>query len=126
MSKSKLFVPYEMALELKEKGYPNHTGSCLAAWEKTENAEWLHFGSHPVGLLQAPLYQEAVDWLRDKHDIIIDIQTCPSKRDGVRVFKPVIFVPYRISLTGAGIIKMDSCEYYRALKQALTEALKLI
>lgn len=66
-----LFVSYEIAKLLKDKQFPNNTGSCLAAWENTENGQWLHFGSHPIGLLQAPLYQQVVDWFREKHKLIL-------------------------------------------------------
>ena len=72
----KLFIPYELAKTAHRKGFPNQTGSCLAAWEITDNAEWLHFGAHPVGLLQAPLYGQIVDWFREKHNIMIHVESC--------------------------------------------------
>ncbi len=64
--KNSTFVPFELAVIAKEKGFPNYTGSCLAAWEDKEKGRFLHFGAHPVGLLQAPTYDQLIEWMDSK------------------------------------------------------------
>ena len=116
--KTKLFVPHKLALKLKEKAFPNNTGSCLAAWEDTKDAQWLHFGAHPVGLLQAPLYQQAVDWLRDEKHIWIDVRT--DFYYGTALYIATIkggFEPIELECFGY---------YYESLEDAIEEALKKI
>lgn len=113
-----LFVPYSLALLAKERGFPQYTGSCLGAWELKDGVEWFYTGSHPVGLLAAPLYQQLVDWFREKHEIHIAI--CPNQLN-----KPVLYnyeAFNKISINDG----YDLNNYYEALNAALTEAFKLI
>jgi hypothetical protein len=82
-----LFVPYELALLAKEKGFPQNVGSGLAAYDKTQDGTvWLHTGgAYPVGLLVAPLYQQLVDWFESKK-ILINVERNPyGKWTGVIV-----------------------------------------
>ena len=116
--KSELFIPYELAVIAKEKGFPNHTGSCLAAWEDNKKSRWLHFGSYPIGLLQAPLYQQIVDWFRDKHNLHICITPPDNIWKYIVYIKPFGFVDQN---GGTGFRT-----YYEALNKAISEAFKLI
>ena len=110
-----LFIPYKLAKAAHHKGFPNQTGSCLAAWEITDNAEWLHFGAHPVGLLQAPLYGQIVDWFREKHDIEIRVDISAG------------FVFWVKAISSGAILKRgEGYTYYKTLDKAIEEAFKLI
>ena len=78
------FVPYEIALKLKEKGF-NET--CLAYYNKLPNhKEFQLFGLNTPGQSEytnrslwnkkdyacaAPLWQQVIDWFREKHQIEI-------------------------------------------------------
>lgn len=73
-----LFVPYELALKLKEKGFNE---PCLATYP-TENYSVFIKGellfssiTNTDNRCHAPLYQQVVDWLRLKHDMFIFIET---------------------------------------------------
>ncbi len=71
-----LFVPYEIALQLKEKGFDE---PCFGIWmergaifdilyvARQEDA-WM--ANENNGIL-APLYQQVIDWFREKHSIDI-------------------------------------------------------
>lgn len=122
MSK-KLFVPYELAINLKEKGFPNSTGSCLAAWEDNPKGRWLHFGAHPIGLLQAPLYQQAVDWLRDKHKIIIVVDFTVD--NDILDFNVKVSEPNTWNVQDI-FVAHNFKDYHKALEKGIAEGLKLI
>lgn len=73
----KLFVPYEIALNLKEKGFNELS---IAYYE--EGYDIFNFGlakgqlyNNKKLLISAPLYQQVIDWLSDKYQIFIDIET---------------------------------------------------
>lgn len=63
---TKEFIPYEQALELKELGFDEE---CLTYYFK-EHKE-LFFGSKPAygEVIDAPLYQQAFRWFREKHNL---------------------------------------------------------
>ena len=70
----KEFVPYELALKLKELGFNEY---CLAFyWTDTTQlvCDNDFTGKHSGVHLQAPLWQQAFDWLETKHKLyhIID------------------------------------------------------
>lgn len=75
-----LFVPYELALKLKEKGFDEECFGNYDCWSKKEPAR-LMTNIYPYFLGQeyakrfdktcilAPLYQQVIDWFREKHSI---------------------------------------------------------
>lgn len=63
----KLFVPYGLAVKLKELGFDE---KCLAYYSNKD--EYLFFSTIkelPDGFALAPLWQQAIDWFREKHYI---------------------------------------------------------
>lgn len=71
----KLFVSYEIAKLLKEKGFNE---SCIAYYETKVTLNFLdtHFGAiiptNKDGFgVDAPLFQQVIDWFREKHNIRI-------------------------------------------------------
>jgi hypothetical protein len=63
---TKEFVPYEQALDLKELGFDE---PCFGFYNDMENNKPMG-GNFPCdGRNSAPLYQQAFDWIREKHYI---------------------------------------------------------
>lgn len=72
-----LFVPYELAAKLKEKGFDEE---CFKAYRNSDGEEYLMslgiwrngspHDNHPE-FAAAPLYQQVVEWLRVVHGINI-------------------------------------------------------
>ena len=110
-----LFVPYDIAVKLKEKGFDEE---CMGIWQKPD---FLHLGtSYWEGItmkkrVRAPMYQQAVDWLREKHNINIGI-TYYSNRDG-RTWEYRIHYMDRYGTCGG---------YYETLTKAINESLSLL
>lgn len=103
-----LFLPYELAVIAKEKGFDEE---CFGYYLQ----EILHikpkygFGN----ILNAPLYQQIVDWFREKHNIWIYI-TFGSEYLSVWKIK------------GNGNKEGYEVDYYKAFNKAIEESFKLI
>lgn len=77
-----LFAPYELALKAKEAGFDE---LCLKYYYKEElrdaNASSLisqeEVGNIYGGIL-APLYQQLIDWFREKHNLSVELKWDPS------------------------------------------------
>ncbi len=70
------FVPYELALELKELGFdePNY----FLKWYDSKGKIREGLG---LGEVKAPLYQQAFRWFREKYDIHYSINRECSQHD---------------------------------------------
>jgi len=69
------FVTYEIALALKELGYSE---ICLGEYYIDKNKRIIlsyktHYHTKKRNSIQAPLWQQAIDFLREKYDIVINI-----------------------------------------------------
>lgn len=120
-----LFVNYEIAKQLKEKGFAEE---CLAYYhiafgltvERKVKENLSGTGTETL----APLYQQVVDWFREKHKIHIEMSYDPYhvlKKDN----------HYSCVATGIdGTFHADTLvfgkDYYTVLDESITEALKLI
>lgn len=122
-----LFVPYEIARQLKEKGFNE---PCLASFWNEEikfhsgnklwsNTDHIKFWEQATSLipqkeigLAAPLYQQVIDWFREKHRIHIQNDSLSYTISG-NSFKTV----------QSGIVYRS---YYEALTKAIEAALNLI
>lgn len=121
---NKLFVPYELALLAKEKGFDE---CCIAIYHsKVNNPEpviWQGTNSTCVNKLlnaaiTAPLYQQLVDWFREKHSICIG-----NVGDKVHGFSPYIS---KNSTIVYALWSPLIPNYYDSFNRALEEAFKLI
>ena len=114
----KLFVPYKLALLAKEKGFDE---KCLCIYMENENNRLQNLGgTYQNSLaykdnLAAPLYQQLVDWFREKYLLSIEVSEWSKHFSGK--IKPI-----------GKSLKFQSADksYYEALEAALTEAFKLI
>ena len=62
----KEFIPYELALELKELGFDEKCLSCSVSNTDASGITW-------TSVLVAPLYQQAFRWFREKYDMQLGI-----------------------------------------------------
>lgn len=60
MTAKEQFVPKEMAIKLKEKGFDD---PCFGGWDA--NGEWAYHPDSDI-VLDAPLWQQVIDWLETK------------------------------------------------------------
>jgi hypothetical protein len=81
---TKEFVPYELAVKLKQLGFDEE---CFCNWEESWSPEpedeirmvlttdqtWLR-----PGWVRAPTFSQAFRWFREKHNLISIITTTPS------------------------------------------------
>ncbi len=131
-----LFVPYELALVVKEREFDE---PCLAMY--TEEGKRLTYTSVPLNntnsfwksspseVIPAPTFQQVQDWLREKHNIEI---YCPNYYKNSKGYKPQYECRINDNQLGTGLIAGSSegvllfSNYYEALTKAIEEALKLI
>lgn len=114
-----LFVTPEIAIALKEKGFNE---PCLGHYNSNNEFMFFadvrncntnsEFGFYPT----VPTYQQAVDWFREKHSILIAVDN-----DGKEFFYVFTFLKDndRHILEGFN-------SYYEAFEKAIKESLKLI
>jgi len=128
----KQFVPYELALRLREKGFNER---CVASWLSKkfsfDGKEVLHIDERygngqdqiymqiPIKCL-APLWQQVIDWFRDKHDIHIH----PNYRENI--FGAQMFYEYLVHHKVDGDWKLISIVGENPREIAIYEALKKI
>jgi hypothetical protein len=124
-----LFVPYNTAKVLiKEKGFD---AQCLYYWSVGLNdittlvctEKYCKFDS-----IGAPLYQQVIDWLREKHKLHILIEgdniTSRTKYEGYVSF--VIKTEWDIKEDEIILFESELSDYYVALTDAINAAIKLI
>jgi len=125
---NELFIPYELALLAKEKGFDE---PCFAYYDLYGH---YHFNisddtndvvsiTNGLAIDAAPLYQQIVDWFREKHHIIIDISYDFMCYD-VSVYDGDVHVKLQSSLKEGAPYCFT--EYYDAMDKAIQEAFKLI
>ena len=130
-----LFVPYEIALQLKEKGFDEF---CIGLF----NEEGLQYdgeiysfpfhnsltkeGAVDPSIVAAPLYQQVIDWFREKHniDILLEITygSHISKNSGDWFY----FTVYNSKNKKAKRFFEGDFDKYKALRNAIEGALNLI
>lgn len=92
------FVPYEIALKLKEKGFKqpkseveisiNHYYSnkgVISSYQYFSMNDVEKFNKNLDWTIYAPLWQQVIDWLREKH--FIDIMIRQTQKDGTAYYK---------------------------------------
>ena len=132
------FVPYEMALKLKELGFDVE---CLASYyhagKNLDINQYIHNGKYTV---LAPLWQQVIDWLRINHNIHIKVDYYPVKNpsgphkfiSSISILDPNFAnslglqygIPYNIISEELGCEIFEN--YEAAREQAIRSALELI
>jgi len=117
-----IFVPYELAVIAKEKGFNE---KCINYYSKIDKQ--LSYSMDGVVMLKvddfnstnhvsAPLYQQIVDWFRKNHNIAIEPTT----------WVEVTTWMVRNRMTNETIWNNAIKDYYEGYNKAIEEALKLI
>jgi len=123
-----LFVSYEIALQLKEKGFDE---DCFGFYNNADGNVWI---KHEIpndikeiytGDIAAPLFQQVVDWFREKHDLHISIESYnqDEKEKEIEYEYSYIIVTRKNYPTVPNLFYNT---YYEALNEAIEEAVKLI
>ena len=124
---SRLYVPFSIARELKD--YLGFNEDCFGHYVGTElRGDWLpmDWNFKYVNDCYAPTYQQVVDYFRDEHNLILEIQ---SRFNPV---KDLEFIP-SIRKGHYSTLQEDNkynkykayTEYYKAFDVLINEAIKL-
>lgn len=127
-----LFVPYEIALALKEKGFDERcilyysdgmlqlqTPVTLSPWKTKDLVELNTYDRQPDKRILAPLYQQVCDWFFDNHSLSIEVEIDYATTDWrVRI--------QRVGKIDPEYVELLYSDKYQALNKAIEEALKLI
>ena len=68
----KEFVPYEIALELKELGFDEHCFGYFYTEDKFFETKIKNSELEEECSISVPLYQQAFRWFREKYDLVIE------------------------------------------------------
>jgi hypothetical protein len=135
----KQFVTYEIALKLKELGFDEE---CLGYFHSKELSLYptqfhpYHLGKNSEEILYntdctAPLWQQVIDWFRDKHHTNIEINRFPNISKWGFVVTDMTIIPKQqtrkeninMSLKVADVRRFD--EYFECREQAILKAIEL-
>ena len=89
----KEFIPYEIALALKELGFREE---CSAYYSNQEELcfKWKTYGNmstHSLRLIQAPTFSQAFRWFREKYHIIGEVKFKGGKTTKTAWYDYVIY-----------------------------------
>ncbi len=121
-----LFIPYELAIIAKEKKFNE---PCLTSYYDTGrlstdliiSLEDKQLTNEFVNC-SAPLYQQIVDWFREKHKIHIHVSHWTEQPVGDEIWTDC----YQNFINGDALDVSIFKSYYEALKKAIEEAFKQI
>lgn len=139
------FASYEISLKLKELGFDEECLACYYPWSSTDqefqlppnriankfNKEFIN--AKAINGCATPLWQQAIDWFREKHDI--DIVITPDSDSQCRIPLRKYFVTFwkyhnGISVQPQLMRKDDIISYFvnpnNAREQAILKAIELI
>jgi hypothetical protein len=121
------FVPYEIAEQLLNE-YFNE--DCLGYYQNKElvirDTTFYEVKKYNLGIL-APLWQQVIDWLREKHNIDVWVQPFTSTKANDQLYLPDESYSYFIFKDGCFVSdKVDFFEPSEAREAVIKEALTLI
>ena len=129
----KEFVTYEIDLKLKELGFDEE---CIGVFDRNgkisgidfidiSNLQGINYSciSHNYPIL-APLYQQAIDWIREKYNISLEIFTLSYHNSIQYCFNIKKLEDTTISVLHKGNIYYPS--YYEAREQGILKAIELV
>lgn len=134
-----LFVPYQLALLAKEKGFneeclgnyfTNIEGRLLEGFPKDGHAIWMESNSEQIKPenCTAPLYQQLLDWFASEHNLYIDATIAIREDDSEMFFVCSITKAVMRTRVEWNMKSLPSTysNKYEALTSVLTESFKLI
>ena len=125
------FCNYEISKKLKELGFEDE---CLGFYSKHNQFHLISYGIvsynnthdsiciHPLYKLDcaAPLWQQVIDWLREKHDIDVEIHSKFGQGNGW--WSNLCYNSTRTETLNVGMFD----NYCKAREQAILKALEII
>jgi hypothetical protein len=127
------FVPYGIALALKEIGFDEDCISryCLVTeWEEPTGEVLLQQCDCLVSdknLIKAPLYQQAFRWFREKYNIDSWVQPFTSEKSNRVLYLPDESYSYFIFKDGVLVVdKVDFLEYEEAELDCLKKLIEIV
>ena len=131
-----LFVPYELAVLAKEKGFNEAT---LACYELDGCFAFLPYNDENINLdtelFSAPIYQQLVDWFREEHNILVIVDAVAPRINELSGYYSSIEGLNKNNIHRASPLSSQFVRsfntasfknYYEALTEAIKEAFKLI
>lgn len=141
-----LFVPYELALKLKEKGFDLE---CFGHYEYKSKQFIINFNNKPLNkeeskrpslytishknsalpqwAISAPTYFQIIDWYRIEHNLVLDVFQEFNGVDAYTGFWEVDVSELKDYKQPHKLVIEEVFEdYYEALNKAIEEALKII
>lgn len=124
-----LFLPYKLAMIAKEKGFNN---LCFAAYDNNKHFLWasevaqVQFFKNSDTIEKcctALLYQQVVDWFREKHNIEVSVKSWKNEGDGKVIY---VYSNKILGLPSTFRFDFKSELYYETLNKAIEEAFNLI
>lgn len=114
-----LFIPYYLVLLTKEKGFKEDCFGCYASYYETDKPDLYiefkeEFNDFDI-FMDAPIYQQIVDWLMNDHKIMIGLNYYNNSHGE--------WWEYRLGYLNKNGVGNT---YYEALRKAVEEALKII
>lgn len=125
----KLFVNFELSMVLKQLKFNTPCFRYYSiAGNLCENNLFTFYQNSMGGKIDshiaAPLYQQVIDWFREKHNIVINVMLYYKVDKGSWSFE---LEEYGSHETYKDISKYDKHKtYYESLNKAIEEAIKLI
>lgn len=126
-----LFVPFELALKLKEKGFnepcPFLYGkkSKMIVYEPSNPTGEFYFYNNSQIL--APLWQQVIDWIREEKKIYLSIRQYPMVWDYTgKISMSFDFNIYNLKNNTSTGYSKEYKFYYSALQSGIEKALDLI
>lgn len=126
----KQFVNHEIALKLKELGFDE---KCFAIYDAYQDNKLVYLsedGRNPSGTIKtnesmdfsclAPLWQQAIDWFREKYKIIVYVQPCFDNKGENEKYQWMIKPRNRVFMKNG-----DFKTYEEAREQAILKAMSL-
>jgi hypothetical protein len=134
---NKPFVSNKISRLLKEKGFDLQ---CMACYDKLDmlstysESIFVTKNYNTSGYVcSAPLYQQVIDWFRNKYHIHIEIRTMASsnihglRKEGKEILYQYWIHDLREKYWNQGeTVSEEYFDYYEALDRSIEEALKLI
>lgn len=122
------FVTYIIALKLKELGYNekclgyfNRKGELICGINVSDESFLFTNIGKAHNCCLSPLWQQVIDWLREKHNIFIEIENWNNCGFEIYIYSKIGRQQY-YSKDGKAVIKL----YSEARLQSILEAIKII
>ena len=118
----KQFVTYEVALKLKELGFDEE---CLGYFGiQNELKIEISYNSDPNlirrNFISAPLWQQVIDWFREKHNIYIYIKPVFDNLDKSEMYQWEMKIKNRVFIKNG-----DYKDFYETREQGILKAIEL-